>query len=53
MKRKSKYYLNAVNNNLECALMAVNELDDLEAAERLIMRAFINVQHLANSEADK
>jgi hypothetical protein len=51
--RKPKYYLNAVNNNLECAQVAINELDDLEAAERLIRRAYINLQNLANSEAVK
>jgi hypothetical protein len=53
MMRKAKYYLNAVNNNLESAQLAVNELDDLEAAERLIRRAYVNLQHLANSEAEK
>jgi hypothetical protein len=51
--RKPKHYLNAVNNNLECAQVAINELDDLEAAERLIRRAYINLQNLANSEAVK
>lgn len=51
MKHKAKRLLNAVNNNLESAMLAVNELDDLEAAERLIRRAYINLQNLANSEA--
>jgi hypothetical protein len=53
MRRQQKKYLNAVNNNLECAMLAINELDDLEAAERLIIRAFINITHLANSENAK
>lgn len=51
--KKARYYLNAVNNNLESAQLAVNELNDLEAAERLIRRAYINLQHLANSEVMK
>lgn len=53
MKHKTKRMLNAVNNNLECAMLAVNELDDLEAAERLIRRAYINLMNLANSEASR
>lgn len=51
--KRARYYLNAVNNNLESAQLAVNELNDLEAAERLIRRAYINLQHLANSEVMK
>jgi len=48
--KPAKKYLNALNNNLESAQLAVNELDDLEAAERLIRRAYINLQHLANHQ---
>jgi hypothetical protein len=54
MKPKSpKEYLKAVNNNLECAIIAVNENRDLEAAEKLIRRAYINLQNLALSELVK
>jgi len=51
--KKSKEYLKALNNNLECAIIAVNENRDLEAAEKLIRRAYINLQNLALSELVK
>jgi len=51
--KKSKEYLNALNNNLESAMTAVNENKDLEAAEKLIRRAYINLQNLALSELVK
>lgn len=54
MKKKAiREYRNALNNNLESALIAVNENQDLEAAERLIRRAYINLQNLALSELVK
>lgn len=51
--KKPKEYLQAVNNNLECAMTAINENKDLEAAEKLIRRAYINLQNYALSELVK
>jgi hypothetical protein len=46
--RKLEQY---VNNNLETALVALNDFNDLEAVERCIRRAYFNLQRLANATA--
>jgi hypothetical protein len=48
---KARQLEQLVNNNLETALMALNDLNDLEATERCILRAFYNLQRLANATA--
>jgi hypothetical protein len=48
---KARQLEQLVNNNLETALMALNDLNDLEATERCILRAFYNLQRLANVTA--
>jgi hypothetical protein len=50
---KTNQYRNAINNNIECAQVTLNEWEDLEATERLLKRALMNLTRLANVTAIK